>query len=180
MISSISLTSPFYSAFAFWNAHDVSSPTRLNMTCKKTQFLPVNPQSFAQFLCRLPIFSLFTLTISRPSFRFLLFPIFYHVSSIMFFIFYLYHGFYTFPVYFKCHYTSNAGNRRKRRKRRERWKVIWDYQFCFLLEKTLFSFAQYHFSAFLAFQLNQTGPNFCFHYLLSVIRIFKEEHSVAF
>ena len=86
MISSISLTSPFYSAFAFWNAHDVSSPARLNMTCKKTQFLPVNPQSFAQFLCRLRIFSLFTLTISRPSFRFLLFPIFYHVSSIMFFI----------------------------------------------------------------------------------------------
>lgn len=74
-----SLTSLFNSALAFWNDNDVSSPTRLYMTCKKLRFLPVNPQSFAQFLCRLPTFSLFTLPISRPSFYFLLFPIFYHV-----------------------------------------------------------------------------------------------------
>ena len=79
MISSTSLTSLFNSALAFWNDNDVSSPTRLYMTYKKLRFLLVNPRSFVQFLCRLPTFSLFTLPISRPSFCFLLFPIFYHV-----------------------------------------------------------------------------------------------------
>ena len=179
MISSTSLTSLFNSALAFWNDNDVSSPTRLYMTCKKLRFLPVNPQSFAQFLCRLPTFSLFYFT--YLSSKFLLFAFSNLLSCclwqddlpdmfvwIMFYYMFLYCGFLNFSNAFR---TSLHMKRRKSTETQgtleSNMKLL---KLWFFLKKASLVLLNITFRHFQRFRRIELAQSFCFHDLLGVIK----------